>query len=392
MSNLFKVCVAIFVSLSYSYAVGQIVSKGIKRLFFLLPIVFLFLSLPLSLSSINCGGITGFFISWLANFKLLLFAFGKGPLVASNSPTISLWRFIAYACFPIEFRKNPPKKTSLKDPKYYSNGKNKENPPQKASYVDPSTEKMSLSRTRQNKENPFPRIPRQAQKWAIIYVVKVLLLAILVLRFSYYENYMHQKLKLFLYCLYVYLVLDIILATTSAAARAICGVELEPHFNEPYLSSSLQDFWGRRWNLMVSRAIRPTVYEPALGLWAGLVGRRWAPIPAVLVTFAVSGLMHELIYYYWARMWPTWEVTWFFLLHGTCLAAEIAVKKAVATATWRLPRAVTGVLAVGFVMETCFRMMFPQVLRCKADVRLLQEYAAIGAFLRGIAQKLVSIS
>ncbi|XP_024025812.1 acyl-CoA--sterol O-acyltransferase 1-like [Morus notabilis] len=347
-SNFFKVCVAIFVSLSYCYGVGKTVSKGTKRLLSVLPIVFLFLFLPLSLSSINCGGITGFFISWLANFKLLLFAFGKGPLIDnSNSTSIfPLWRFIAYACFPIEIRhKNPLQKTTS----------------------------------------------RQVQKWLLIYVIKVLLLAILVLRFSDYENYMHQKVVLFLYCLYVYLVLDIILATTSAAARAIWGLDLEPHFNEPYLSSSLQDFWGRRWNLMVGRALRPAVYEPTLGLWAGLVGRKWAPIPAVLGTFAVSGLMHELIFYYWARVWPTWEVTRFFLLHGTCLAAEIAVKKAVGTTKWWPPRAVTGILAVGFVMETCFRMMFPQVLRCNADVRLLEEYAAIGAFLRGVAKNLALI-
>ncbi|KAK4360075.1 hypothetical protein RND71_022304 [Anisodus tanguticus] len=39
-------------------------------------------------------------------------------------------------------------------------------------------------------------------------------------------------------------------------------VELEPPFDEPYKTSSLQDFWRRRWNLMVTNILRPTVYDP----------------------------------------------------------------------------------------------------------------------------------
>ena len=200
---------------------------------------------------------------------------------------------------------------------------------------------------------------------------------------------MHPKVILFLYSLYIYLILDIILATTRALARALKGLELEPHFDEPYLSSSLQDFWGRRWNLMVSSILRTTVYKPTLGFWARHVGPKWASIPAVMTTFLVSGLMHELIFYYWCRVWPTWEPTWFFILHGSCLSAEIILKKAVGTTdTWRLPRVISGTLTVGFVMETCFRLIFPHVLRCKTDLRLLQEYAAIGAFFKSITQKL----
>ena len=35
-----------------------------------------------------------------------------------------------------------------------------------------------------------------------------------------------------------------------------------PSMNHPYLSDSLEDFWGRRYNLVVSYTLRHTVYNP----------------------------------------------------------------------------------------------------------------------------------
>ncbi|KAF2294445.1 hypothetical protein GH714_011461 [Hevea brasiliensis] len=173
-------------------------------------------------------------------------------------------------------------------------------------------------------------------------------------------------------------------ATVAAMARALLGLELEPQFNEPYLSTSLQDFWGRRWNLMVSSILRPTVYEPLLKTSAPIIGRKWAPLPAILGTFVVSAVMHELMFYYLSRVKPTWEITWFFLLHGVCLVAEVALKKAVAR-RWCLPRFISTPLTVGFVLVTGFWLFFPEFLRCRADVRAFEEYSAISAFLKNAA-------
>ncbi|KAI8567277.1 hypothetical protein RHMOL_Rhmol02G0108400 [Rhododendron molle] len=107
--------------------------------------------------------------------------------------------------------------------------------------------------------------------------------------------------------------LEIILATAAAAARALFGLELEPQFNQPYLSTSVQNFWGRRWNLIVSRTLHSTVYELALCISAQVIGRKLASPPIVMCTFAVSTLMHEILFYYMGLLRPTWEVTWFFL-------------------------------------------------------------------------------
>lgn len=182
----------------------------------------------------------------------------------------------------------------------------------------------------------------------------------------------------------MYFTLEITLATAAAVARALFGLELEPHFDEPYLSTSLQDFWGRRWNLVVSRTLGPSVYDPVLCISEQFLGRKWAPLPAVMSTFVVSALMHELIFYYMGCLPPTWEITLFFLLHGACLAVEIMIKKLVAKDGFRLPRVISTPVTVGFVMVTGFWLFIPQLSRCKVVARAFEEYALVGVFVKEV--------
>ncbi|KAK6917827.1 Wax synthase domain [Dillenia turbinata] len=344
IKNFVEVWLLVFISLCYCYYGGKFIPKGTLRLLSILPIVSLFLYLPLKLHSMHLGGITSFFIAWLANFKLLLFAFDKGPLSSSSSSSssISLFRFIALACFPIKVHQDLSHKNEKK--------------------IDQPTKK--------------------GHKSPINYATKGLLLA-LMLRIYDYSHYLHPKFILVLYCFHIYFLLEIMLAIVAALARTLLSMDLEPQFNEPYLSTSLQDFWGYRWNIMVTRILRPTVYVPVLNYSTRILGRKWAPLPAVFSTFIVSAIMHELIFYYLGRVRPTWEITGFFLLHGLCLVIEIVLKKAF-TGKFQLPRAVTGPLTFAFVFVTAFWLFLPPLLRCQADQRAFDEYAAIGAFLKDV--------
>ncbi|KAJ6779053.1 LONG-CHAIN-ALCOHOL O-FATTY-ACYLTRANSFERASE 3-RELATED [Salix koriyanagi] len=49
--------------------------------------------------------------------------------------------------------------------------------------------------------------------------------------------------------------------------RILSGLELEPQFNDPYLSTSLQDFWGRRWNLMCALTVEIALKKAVNGRW-----------------------------------------------------------------------------------------------------------------------------
>ncbi|KAF5728547.1 hypothetical protein HS088_TW21G00695 [Tripterygium wilfordii] len=323
LHNFVKVWLSILVSLCYCYSIGKITPKGFARLFSILPIICLFLLLPLNLNSVILSGTTGFIIARLANFKLLLFAFDKGPL--STDPSISLPRFLALASLPIKIQANPPQKR-----------------------------------------------PRKTKKSIAI---KVLVLSMFV-RVFYYSDHLCPKVVSFLYCVHSYFVIERTLDLFAVLARALLVVELEP-----YLSTSLQDFWGTRWNLPETSVLRTAVYELTHGVATCAVGPRWAQVPAVLGTFLVSALMHELTFYYMGRAKPTWEITWFLLLHGVCVVAEVGLEKAV-KGRWRLPRLISTVLTVGFVMVTSYWVLLPPLVRYQVDVRAFEEYAAVGEFFK----------
>ncbi|CAD6263447.1 unnamed protein product [Miscanthus lutarioriparius] len=156
---------------------------------------------------------------------------------------------------------------------------------------------------------------------------------------------------------HVYLMLELFLASAAALARALLGAELEPQFDRPYLASSLRDFWGRRWNLMVPGVLRPCVYRP--------VRARFGAAAGVLAAFLVSRAMHEVMFYYITLEAGTGEVTAFFALHGACVVAErwMARQRGV----WRPPRPVATALTLAFVTGTGSWLFFAPVIRSGLD-------------------------
>lgn len=346
LKNLIKVWILAISCLSYCYLIASKFPKGLLRLISLFPVFYLFIILPLSLSSIHFCGVTSFFLVWLANFKLLLFAFDQGPL-SSHQLHHKLFHFILVACLPIKFKPNPPQGIVTK-------------PHQQ------STQKSY-------------RVPLKS----LLLVTKLLLLLSI---FYAYESrqHLHPYVVLALYCCHVYLELELVLALCSTPARLL-GFALEPQFNEPYLATSLQDFWGRRWNLVVTSILRPTVYDPVQYICRrNKVGHMWPQLLGVVATFIVSGLMHEVIYYYLTRVPPSWEVTWFFVLHGVCVAIEVWLKKKLIKRCGRLPRAVSGALVLIFVAATGLWLFFAQIFRNKLEEKVITEVFFSLAFVRSI--------
>ncbi|XP_050218889.1 probable long-chain-alcohol O-fatty-acyltransferase 5 [Mercurialis annua] len=316
LKNLINLWVISILCLCYCYYIASKLPKGPFRFFSLLPVFYLFIILPLNLTTFHFGATSAFFFIWLANFKLLLFSFNQPPF--SPIPA-SFFHFISLIFLPVK-----PKNNQFHNPNL------------------------------------------------ILFSVKILIVAILFHLYSY-KQFLHRYLILACYCLHLYLELEIILAVSAIPARAVFGFDLEPQFNEPYLATSLQDFWGRRWNLMVTGILRPTIYFPIRRFFMRFIGSTWAFIPAFIATFVVSGLMHEVIYFYITRVSPTWEVTWFFILHGICVAVEVAVKKMVSD-RWRLRGSVSRALTLSFLAVTGVWLFFPQLIRNKIDDKVIGEY------------------
>ncbi|XVE50753.1 hypothetical protein DITRI_Ditri01bG0188500 [Diplodiscus trichospermus] len=333
IKNLVEVWLSILASLCYCYFLASKIPKGKLRLFAFLPIFFIFTILPFSLSYVFPIALTALFISWLGNFKLLLFAFDKGPL-SSHQPPNSFIHFFLNCSLPIKIKEN---------------GK----------YPSPQTP--------QSPPNSSPKHPKLPLNWP----TKVLLFAVLV-GANDHKHGVQPKIVLLVYCFMVYLLIDIIFGISNGLVRATTGLELEPPSDEPYLSTSLQDFWGKRWNLMVTNLLRHTIYKPVRSISDMLLGSKLAPFPAVIATFLVSGLMHELFLYYIIRVSPTWELTWYFVLHGACMVVELALKR-MFSSKFQLHWAVSTPLTVGFVVATALWLFFPPLLRSGAVDRALEE-------------------
>ncbi|XP_045827905.1 acyl-CoA--sterol O-acyltransferase 1-like [Trifolium pratense] len=300
----------------YSYKIGKNVPKGIRRLVALFPPIIILLLLPKRLTNVHLIYIFSFSHSWLSTFKLLLFSFAKGPL--SSNPPHCLSHFLFLAALPIKFQHK----------------------------IDNQIKLPSLN-------------------WFDFVVLSILAYFFL----PSYENKQSFHQVTFM-CLHLYFGLEIFLFLITAITRKLLQVELEKPFDKPYLSTSLQDYWGRRWNIMVTRILHTSIYEPMLKAFSHVIGRKWAPIPAVLVTFMVSGFMHELMFYYMKHdtTWKTWELCWdsicFFLIHGVCVALQIAYKKIFKPKHDILPRVVSCTLTMAFVIFTGIWLYIPALIRC----------------------------
>ncbi|XP_060187766.1 acyl-CoA--sterol O-acyltransferase 1-like [Lycium barbarum] len=314
---------SIIPSLCYCYFISAKIPKGIPRLISLLPIIYIFTILPLYYSSPFIIGCTTFSITWLSNFKLLLFAFGQGPLCKNGSTKmLSLPIFISIAALPLRM-----------------------------------------------KQKNFT----QKEKIPLNLAGKLIFFAVILEIIFHHKSEIHQKMVLICYCLMIFLLIDILIAFFNSIFRIFVGLESEPPSNEPYLSTSLQDFWARRWNLTVTNTLRLTVYNPVRLVLFEVVGQEWAQGVAILATFVVSGLMHELIFCYVTRVSPTWEMTSFFVIHGISVIVETRVKRSVKD-TWRISGLVSAPLTTGFVMVTAFGLFFPPLIRNGADEMVLEEF------------------
>ncbi|XVF27998.1 hypothetical protein REPUB_Repub14bG0157900 [Reevesia pubescens] len=150
----------------------------------------------------------------------------------------------------------------------------------------------------------------------------------------------------------------------SLRSAAIGRYETVQLFNKPYLATSLQDFWGKRWNRYSSNILRETVHKPIREMLTGVVGVGAARILALICSLVVSGILHEMLFYYiTCGKKPTWEVTSYFVLQGVCMAFEAALKKMVRIIGWsttwtpQLHQVVSAFWTCGFIVLTFYWLL-----------------------------------
>nr|CAB3482507.1 unnamed protein product [Digitaria exilis] len=332
--SILLVSLAVSTAALYARAVSSRVRPGPTRLAMLLPVTIFFAAIPLVFSSAVLRCAAALFLSWLGTFKVVLLAVGHGPL----DPTLPSLQFVLTTALPIELVIIP-------------SGVH----PDKARSMAGPVSTSSLAS----------------------FTFKVAVIAAITRLYKYFHE-MHLYVRLVLYGVHVWCSMELLFAGAAAACRGVLGVEVKPQFDKPYLATSLQDFWGRRWNLPVSAILRASVYDP--------VRARAGKEAGVVATFVVSGLMHEALVYYFTLEPPTGEMVAFFLLHGVCRVAEDWCAPRWTARGWPAPpRHVARVLVLLFFMATSFSLIFPPVYREGREEMLLKESAdALEAFFAGV--------
>jgi hypothetical protein len=98
-----------------------------------------------------------------------------------------------------------------------------------------------------------------------------------------------------------------------AGAWRWAGVDCKPLFRSPLRSTSLGEFWGRRWNLAFSEMTMLALYQPLV--------RRAGRRGALAASFLGSGLLHELAISVPVRAGYGLPLG-YFALHGTLVMIE----------------------------------------------------------------------
>ncbi|KAK3154043.1 hypothetical protein QOZ80_2BG0185120 [Eleusine coracana subsp. coracana] len=338
LGSLVKVSAATWAAMSYARLAASRLRPGPPRLAALLPVVALLYAVPFAFSTTTFRGTSAFFLTWLGSFKLLLLAAGQGPL----HPSLSLPHFVCSASLPVKLRQPPAAAKEAKKIQQQAAG------------------------------------PGGGRASARLLLCAAVIPAII---YAYqFKHAMNGYQLLALYTLHIYFSLDLLLAAVRALIHDALGMEMEPQVDRPWLSSSLRDFWGRRWNLMVPSVLRPAVFLPARALLGG------AAAAGVLATFLVSGVMHELMFYYIMRARPTGQVTAFFLLHGACAAAEGWWARH--AGWWRPPRVVAVPVTLVFVAGTAFWLFFPAMVKGGLDEMVLRECQGMVALMEQVGRRL----
>jgi hypothetical protein len=72
----------------------------------------------------------------------------------------------------------------------------------------------------------------------------------------------HPYPRAFLYGIALYFILSSIMDGPGAFFSSWLGVPVSPHFDQPWLSSSVVTFWSRRWDLAAGNVLRQLIYDP----------------------------------------------------------------------------------------------------------------------------------
>mmetsp|Transcript_37067 Transcript_37067/g.93487 ORF Transcript_37067/g.93487 Transcript_37067/m.93487 type:complete len:445 (-) Transcript_37067:547-1881(-) len=225
----------------YGYYVVKKLPLGMARVVASVPIFALFLTLPTLFNhrtEIMSKTTVLFVTTWLGSFKVLALTLGRGPLASH----LTFSQFSVLLLMPIF-------------PKQHASGQK--------------------GRLHDDAGTPLQLLLRAVAKTVLLGLVVYLLVAVPLWR----------PAKHVVYALGMVGFLGLLMDGPASLITHLVGLAIVPTFDQPWLSCSLADFWGRRWNITTSSVLRTLVYDAVV---EGSLVKRPDPPPATATITATA--------------------------------------------------------------------------------------------------------
>lgn len=276
-------------------------NPGIQRFSYSLPVILLNHALPFLFvvaPSDQLIRITlAFLTAWISNFKILAFCLNRGPLCNDyygKPRKWTYWQYTALLILPTLPRRDGEE----------SNG------------ISSKLELQTLKR-------------RLCQ-----FLAKVALLVGISYIIANYDPTMFLKGYIYAWSLYGFL--GFWMDFSGILCTVLLDMDTVENFNHPYVAMSFADFWSR-WNKVTGILLRCLSYDIIMeGRFVRDVNKKsdekrinkkrceYKRALSILLLFILSGVMHEMVFWYSAGFWG-WGWFSFFAYFGPALLLEKAV-------------------------------------------------------------------
>ncbi|GLC34462.1 hypothetical protein PLESTM_000197700 [Pleodorina starrii] len=115
---------------------------------------------------------------------------------------------------------------------------------------------------------------------ALRWLAKIVLLGSIAFLVIGYGDSMPGAVRHYVYSFGLYAFVGFLMDGPAALAVEALGLQVIPTFDQPWMSSCLADFWGRRWNIPTTSVLRTVVYDTIVDGCLVIPARRLAAAPA----------------------------------------------------------------------------------------------------------------
>jgi hypothetical protein len=281
-------------AMAYVYYGIMRLPRGFVRLTASLPLMAFYVYMAPRFETVFERGNYSFFFIWLTSFKIVLLCWDDGS-AADPWAVASFPRFLAVMTLSLQIKREGFSERSRKQVVYTKMFKQPSSPEHCESTDvvaiahDRKSSAAATRRTGINHSDVVTGKPTQqdsrdvvglpppdwkawvtwvdaSQEWHMV-VLRLLFkfMILMLLTSSYvYRSSMPSLLLYIIYSLHVYINCSLVFEGITAVVSPMLGIQLEAAYNKPFLANSLSDFWGQRWNLLVSNLLRVSIYDPIL--------------------------------------------------------------------------------------------------------------------------------